>query len=76
MIKEVNTSDRNRKKRNASGCIVESKTSIDNENFKCAEYPKLRMDEARLKKNLKFNTINHFEWIKTDGVLHLRLTKK
>lgn len=76
LIKEVNTSDRNRKKRNASGCIVESKTSIDNENLTCTEYPKLRMDEARFRKNLIFYAINPFEWIKTDGVLHLRLTKK
>lgn len=38
LIKEVNTSDRNRKKRNASGCIVESKTSIDNENLTCTEW--------------------------------------
>lgn len=75
LIKEVNTSDRNRKKRNASGCVIESKV-VNNNEISCTEYPKMRMDEARSRKNIMFNTINPFEWVETDGVLHLRFTNK
>ena len=76
LIKEVSTSDRNRKKRNASGCIVESKIAVNNDIITCTEYPKLRMDEARSRKKLIFNAINPFEWVESDGVLHLSLIKK
>ena len=75
LMKEVNTSNRNRKKRNASGCMTEIKISDKNE-ITCTEYPKLRMDEARSRNMMTFNTINPFEWVTTDGVLHIRLTSK
>ena len=47
----------------------------DKSEITCTEYPKLRMDEARFRKNTIFNTINPYEWVETDGVLHLRFTK-
>ena len=80
LIKEVNTSERNRKKRNSGGCLVDP--TLINKNIpillnkkestvQCTEYAILRMNEARKRKNIHFNKIDLLIWKETNGILHL-----
>ena len=80
LIKEVNTSERNRKKRNSGGCLVEP-TLINKSNpislnkkestVQCTEYAILRMNKARKRKTIHFNKIELLIWKETNGILHL-----
>ena len=72
LIKEIKSSDRNRKKRNASGCNIENNSNEKREvEITCTDAAVLRMNEARSRKYKAFSENPLLIWKETDGILHL-----
>lgn len=73
LVKEINTTNRNLKKRNASGCKIESQLSENKgEEIACTEYAILLIDEANNRKNAIFKKPNPYVWTKTNGKKHIK----
>ncbi len=78
LLKEVNTSERNRKKRNSGGCLKRESIIINKNDpiskplatsndkneprVQCTDYAILRMDEARKRKEIAFNKKDLLIW--------------
>ena len=80
LIKEVNTSERNRKKRNSGGCLKgpmneDKNDPISNDKnepiVQCTDYAILRMNDARKRKEMDFDKKDILIWKQTNGILHL-----
>ena len=76
LVKEVNTTNRNMKKRNASGCKVDADIpEMKIQETPCTEYAALLIDEAQKRKYAIFKKVNPYVWTKANGTKHLQFFK-
>ena len=68
LIKKIKSSDRNRKKRNASGCVSNEKCNTE---ITCTDTAVHLMSEARSRKCESFPESSLLVWKSTNGILHL-----
>ena len=72
LMKEIKSSDRNRKKRNASGCIKEKNTNeMNTDEITCTDVAGQKMNEAKSRKWKLFKESPSIVWKQTNGILHL-----
>ena len=73
LVKEINTKNRNAKKRNASGCQIEINVPENKmQDIPCTDYAMVLIDEAKERKKNYFKKVNPYLWTETDGQKHLK----
>lgn len=73
LVKEINTKNRNVKKRNASGCQLDINVPENKiQDSPCTEYATLLIDEARKRKSIYFKKVNPYIWTETNGLKHMK----